>query len=146
MYPQRLASTGIGRDDRPPVARREVEDTVHHERRVFILDFQPAAEIVALPRPCKLEVLDVVRVDLVQRRVPRVSAVATDPPPLAIYRRAFLRGDTHSDRKDQDREDQHPRLPNPLSYHVVSPCKSGSTILRVSAEVKIRKPQRHGDT
>src|SRR5206468_6565942 len=85
-----------------------------------IFDFQPAAEIITLPCPRNLEVLDVPGIDLIQRRVPRVAAVATNPAPFAIRRSALLAGCASNPKQRGGGNHSRPQSKQ-FSRHIFSP-------------------------
>ena len=79
--PQRLAAAGVDRNDIARRARRRVQHAVDHQRRRLALHLRRRAEVAAVPTPRDLQILDVLRVDLIERRVVlRREAAAVDGP------------------------------------------------------------------
>ena len=81
--PQQLARAGVERRHRAARAGRRVDDAVHHQRRRLELVLGDRAEIVRLEPPGDLQLVEVPRVDLVERGVARMAEVAAVRRPLA---------------------------------------------------------------
>jgi hypothetical protein len=84
--PAQLAGFRVERDDGAARAGGGVERAADHERRPFELELGAAAEIVRLESPRDLETAEVVRGDLIERRVARAARVAGVVRPLAVLR------------------------------------------------------------
>src|SRR5438094_789647 len=72
-----------GRNAGATITCREVQNTIHEERRRFAPEFT-SAEIVGLPGPCDFQVLHIVAVDLIQRRIAGAAQFTTIGAPLSI--------------------------------------------------------------
>src|SRR6185295_1915174 len=68
VRPQQLAGLAVERDDRSSRAAGRVEDAVDRQRRALQLVFGPRTEDIGLEPPRHLEILEVRRVDLGERR------------------------------------------------------------------------------
>src|SRR5262245_58458653 len=82
--PYCLAGPPIRGDNRPAAAGSKVEHAVHHQRRGFALVFRLRPEIVGLPRPCDFEILHIVSIDLIERRITRAAFFTAINSPLSI--------------------------------------------------------------
>ena len=89
--PELFTGCGVERNDGTTAARRRIEDPVGDERRRLELKLGPRSQIVGLEPPRDFERAEVLRVDLIERRVTRVSEIAAVGPPLAVGG-AALRG------------------------------------------------------
>ena len=89
VHPEQLARRRIERDDRSPRSCRGVDDAVRHQRRALQLKFGPRSQVLGLEPPGDLEVVEVARVDLIERRVPGVAEVSAVGPPFALRRSAL---------------------------------------------------------
>ena len=100
VHPQQLAGCRVERDDGPPRAGGRVDDAVDHQRRRFELVLGPRTEAVGLEPPRDLELAEVVGVDLIERRIPRVAEVGAVGRPLAVFRaRLAGNGERHPDQQ-----------------------------------------------
>ncbi|PYS16944.1 MAG: hypothetical protein DMG15_00780 [Acidobacteria bacterium] len=128
--PQRFASARIRRDDRAAVSDREIQDTVDHDRSGFGFVLGSRAEIVGSPDPCNLEVLHVVPINGVDRRISGAAGVAAVNTPFPILR-ALLRDNGHR-QQQRDREKHQQVWLNQLSRHLTSPSSASmSTVAAV---------------
>ena len=84
VHPQQLAGGRVECDDGPPGAGGRVDDAVDHQRRRFELVLGSWAQVVGLEPPGDIEFAEVARVDLIERRIPRVAQVGAVGRPLAI--------------------------------------------------------------
>ena len=92
--PQRFAGGGVGGDDGTPLPGGEIEHAVHHDRRRLGRHrLGGRAEVVELPRPRDLQVLDVVASDLIEWRVPGAPLVVAVAAPFS------RRVERHSDHR-----------------------------------------------
>ena len=120
--PQRLAAAGVDRDDVARRARRRVQHAVDHQRRRLALQLRRRAEVAAVPTPRDLQVFDVLRVDLIERRVVlRREAAAVDGP---LDRAAFLRRRAAEQRRSR-------RTPHSAAATRVLACCTNSPGLRM---------------
>ena len=99
LFPNRPAGFAVDRDHQAVRVLR-VEHSVDHDRRRPQVGGRPQVgerlhELVADrgPSPDDLQVLDVVAVDLIERRVPGVALVAAEVPPLGSGRLRLGRSD-----------------------------------------------------
>ena len=107
VRPDRLARRRLQRDDIPPLPRHGVEEPVHVDGRRAGDPEGEGPEVVAPPDPGDLEVLEVLRRDLVEPGVARVPRVPSDVSPLAGRRPPVLRPERRAEeccRSDRDRE------------------------------------------
>ena len=102
VHPERLAGGRVDGDDVTPGAGGEVQHAADHQRRDFPVVVGRGAEVVGLPAPDDLELLDVLRVDLVQRRVLGVALIAAVVAPFAL-RGALLRVEVPGEGEQQSR-------------------------------------------
>ena len=102
VHPERLAGGRVDGDDVAPRAGGEVQHAADHQRRDFPVVVGRRAEVVRLPPPDDLELLDVLRVDLVERRVLGVARIAAVVAPFAL-RRALLRVEAAGEGEQQGR-------------------------------------------
>ena len=79
----------------------EYSTPLDHQRRRLEVELRPRAERVGLEPPGDFELVEVVRVDLIERRVARVAEIAAVGPPLAV-RRAVLRKRSDDERRTRD--------------------------------------------
>ena len=84
MHPQQLAALRIERDDRSASAAGRVEHAADHQRRAFELVFGPRPEAVGLEAPRDFELVEVARVDLIERRVLRAAKIGGVVRPLTV--------------------------------------------------------------
>ena len=89
--PQRLAGGGVGRDHGAPGAGGEEQLAARHQRSHFPGRLRRGAHVLGLPAPDHLQILDVVRVDLIERRIPGAAGVASVHAPLAGGGSSLLR-------------------------------------------------------
>src|SRR5438093_7366601 len=105
IHPERIARPCIRSDHSAVIARGEIENAVDVEWSRLALKLSPA-EIIRLPRPGDFEVLHIVAVDLIQRRIARTAQFASVRSPLSILR-AVLRqrwqGPDHTHDKQSNR-------------------------------------------
>ena len=85
VRPDQLARFAVERDDRPPRSRRRVEHASDRERRPFELELGTRAEVVGLEPPGDLQLVEVRRVDLIERRVLRPVHVGGVMRPVAVF-------------------------------------------------------------
>ena len=84
--PDRLSGVGIDRHNVPALTGHADQLAVHIQRcgtRVHAREFGP------VPRPGQLEIGEVLRIDLVERRVPLARRVARDVPPIPFVLRSL---------------------------------------------------------
>src|SRR5215472_385490 len=99
VNPEQLSRFRIECDDRPPRARRRVENTIHHQWRAFEFVFRTITEIVRLDAPGDLKIAEIGSVDLVKRPIPRARNVGGVRWPLGVLRVILC----PSHRRDQAR-------------------------------------------
>src|SRR5688500_18839440 len=84
IRPQGFAGRGVCRDNVSPGTGSEIEHAVDHQRRRLGGDrFSSCSVVVETPRPGDLQVLYVVPVDLIQRRIASSAVVAAVGAPLS---------------------------------------------------------------
>src|SRR5579871_2481710 len=111
MHPQRLAARSVNCDHIASGTRRDVEDAIDHEGRSFVIEIRVISKILGLPLPGDLEVLDVIAVDLIERRILSALRVATVIAPFHHLARAgsglcaclLLRSGAKLERKHKQR-------------------------------------------
>jgi hypothetical protein len=86
VHPQKLAGGRIERHNRTPRAGCCVEDAVRHERRALEVELGTRAEVLRLEPPGDLEILEIARRDLIERRVAAVAQVGAVRAPFAFRR------------------------------------------------------------
>ena len=104
VHPQQFASCGVERHDRSPRARRRIDNAVRHQGRRFIIEFRTGAQRIGLEAPRHLQLVEVVLIDLVERRVLGVGEVTAPGSPFAGLR-ASLPGKTSGRDGEHDCED-----------------------------------------
>ena len=86
VHPEHLAGRCVERDGGAPCAGGGVDDAVHHQRRPLVVELGPRAERVGLEAPRDLELVEVLRGDLIERRVARARKVAAIGGPFGPLR------------------------------------------------------------
>src|SRR6185369_6016225 len=94
----------IERDDGTPRTGGAVEDAVHHQRRGLVVELGTRAERLGLESPGHLELAEVAGVDLIERRVARVSQIAAIRPPLAAGRAGLSGGRSRDRGQDKNKK------------------------------------------
>src|SRR5207253_2419459 len=84
VCPHQLTCGCIECDNGTPRSRSRVHNAVDHQRRSFELILRPRAEIVGFKGPGDSKFVEIRSVDLVQRRVMRVSKISAVCLPLSI--------------------------------------------------------------
>src|SRR5262245_8124039 len=87
MDPALRTGGSVERDDGAARAGGRVQHTANHQRRALELELWPRSERIRLEAPGNLERVEVARSDLIERRVPRSSRIASVARPLALGRR-----------------------------------------------------------
>ena len=82
--PERFASARVGRDNETPLVHGEIQDTIDHQWRGLAAGLRVGQQAVGFPYPCDFQVIDVVRPDLVERRVAGAALIAAVCGPFAI--------------------------------------------------------------
>src|SRR5260370_40253260 len=72
-------------DHRTPRVAGGVDDAVDHEGRSLQLEFGEGSEVIGLKAPGDFELVEVARVDLVERAVASALHVGAVPGPLGIF-------------------------------------------------------------
>ena len=85
-HPQQLSARRIERDDGAAGACLRVHHVVDDDRHRLHVEIGARSEVVGLEAPRDAQVLDVVLVDLVERRVFRASRICRVGTPFAIFR------------------------------------------------------------
>ena len=85
VHPQHLAGAGVERDDRAARAGGRVDDAVDHQRRRLEVELGTRAERVGLEPPRDFELVEVVFVDLIERRIAGAGEIAAVGGPLAGF-------------------------------------------------------------
>src|SRR5262245_20120889 len=108
MDPQQFTTLRVEGNNGSARATRCIEDTANHERRAFQFVLGPGSETVGLEPPRDFELVEVARVDLIERRVLRAAKVTGVVRPLTVAcrrrRRRLTRG---SHRKPQSAEGRY---------------------------------------
>ena len=94
VHPQQFAGRGVERDRRPPRSRGGIQHAVDHQRRSFQLELGTIADALGLEVPRDLELVEVRRVDLIQRPVPRPGKIRAMRRPLGVFE-THLRGEDY---------------------------------------------------
>jgi len=84
VRPDQLPGLRVERDDGAARAGRRIQHAVHHQRRAFQLVFRERAEGVGLEAPRDLQLPEVGRGDLIERRIPRALQIGVVVRPLAV--------------------------------------------------------------
>jgi hypothetical protein len=82
--PQHLARRGVRCHDRASRAGDGVDLAADHQRCGFELIFRTRAQVIGLQPPGDFELAEVTRVDLVERRVPRVGEIRAVCGPFPV--------------------------------------------------------------
>ncbi len=137
--PERFAGCRVDRDDGAPLPGHAVQSAVDVDRSRAEDVVGRGSKVVALPYPGDLELLEVGRVDLVERRVVRTPGVTAPVAPLTVLRAGLLRAkrrdSTEPDRHQTQR--QQPRL---------VPCQSKHAHTHLSVFLEERHVLRGGVT
>ena len=118
MHPEQLARHGVECRHRAPPARRRVHHAVHHERRALEVELGPRTETVGLEGPGQFEIVEVLRRDLIERRVAGTGQVAAVGRPLLVWQR-LLRGRVRR-RHDEHQKHQEPCDTTRSDRHIVN--------------------------
>ena len=86
VHPLELAGRRIQRHDRAPRAAGGIQHAFHHQRRGLKLEFRQRTEMIGLESPGDFELVEVIGVDLIERRVARAPQIAAVGSPLAVGR------------------------------------------------------------
>ena len=100
MRPHQLAGGRIHRHHRATRPGRGVHNTVRHQRRRLQIEFGTRPKVVCFEAPCHLELIEIVGVDLVERRIVRVAEISSVRPPLSVLGSGLPR-DGHSRPQEQ---------------------------------------------
>ena len=111
--PDRLPGGGIDGGHLAGPGRR-IEHAAHHERRRLEVEERPRIGVLGPPAPGHLEIVDVAGVDLIQRGVLGVPAVARVEPPFARRRPRIAR------RRDRPRRESRQARPQVTACRVVN--------------------------
>ena len=84
MHPQQLAGLRVERDGVAMLADGRVEHAVDHQRRGLEVEVGPRAHAVRAEAPGNLQLAEVRRGDLIERRVARDAEIATPVPPSPL--------------------------------------------------------------
>ncbi len=90
--PDQFAGLGVERDHGAPRAGRGVDDAFDHERRAFELVLRARAKIVGLETPGHFELVEVRRVDLIERRIFGAFEIGGVVRPFAVLGGWLTRG------------------------------------------------------
>jgi hypothetical protein len=90
-HPQRLARGRVDRHHGASLTGDGVELVAHLERRGPVDEIGLGAVVGRFPAPCDLELPDVARVDLIQRRIAAAALVPAPVAPLAVLGARTLR-------------------------------------------------------
>src|SRR5262249_1408411 len=147
VRPDELTGFAVERDHRPSRAGSGVEHAMDGERRPFELELGARAEIVGLEAPRHLELVEVARVDLIERRVLRPAEVGGVGDPIPVFRARHAGGlpghvngaarheqpDTGNRQRGSD-EKSHDGLPNAGTIHAKQK-RAGASCARRPSEV-----------
>ena len=86
VHPQQLTGCRIQRHHGPARTGGGINHAVRHERRSFEVEFRTRTKVVGFESPRHLELAEIVRVDLVERRIVRVSKISAVGAPLSVSR------------------------------------------------------------
>src|SRR5581483_5779561 len=119
MHPQELACGGIERHHVATGTRDAVDHTARHERSRFQVELRSWPQAGRVEPPGDLELVKVCSVDLVQRRISRISEVTAIRPPFTVLsaglraqrRCAKPKGKSGDCRRNNSSEVAHQRLP-----------------------------------
>ena len=113
VRPDQFTGASVERDDGSACARGRIEHASDRERSAFELELGARAEVVGLEAPRDLELVEVGRVDLIERRILRAPHVRRVVRPVAVSgarHRAALgrRADGHPDHAGSEHgHDRH---------------------------------------
>src|SRR4029077_14524731 len=125
---------GVERDDGAPRSAGRIDNALDHQRRRLELEFRTRPEAVGLEPPRDLERVEVRGVDLIERRVARVTDVAAVAAPLAVAR-AGLSG------KPRDETDAQARRREDDALHAGYHSMSRPARARGSSSASIHAPR-----
>ena len=122
VHPQQLAGRGVERHHRAARAAGRVEHAADHQRRAFELVFRARAEAVGLEAPGDFELVEVARVDLIERRVPGAAQIGRVVRPLAVLRwtaarRLARRADGRAEQGEDQEQERRARRRSPHESH-----------------------------
>src|SRR5689334_13764250 len=86
MHPEELACYGVQGYDVAARSCNGVDYAAHHERRRFEVVFRSGSQVCRIKTPRNLELVEVRRIDLIERRIFGVAEVAAISRPLAFLR------------------------------------------------------------
>src|ERR1700722_1955995 len=107
VNPQQFAGRGIERNRGAAGSGRGVDDAVHHQRRPFQLELLAVADAIRLEGPRDFELVEIRRVDLIERTVSGAREVRRIARPFAILINARLRGGAQRGQRDHRRHSKH---------------------------------------
>src|SRR5439155_20197857 len=105
---------GYGLHTTPPRPRRRLQPAPGHQRRGFELLPRARAQAVGLERPRDFELAEVGGVDLIERRIARVTQITAVDTPLSVGS-ARLSDHGHGRANDHAR-DKHSGTPQGVPY------------------------------
>jgi hypothetical protein len=118
VCPDQLAGAAVERDHRAARAGGGVEHAADGERRPFQLELRARAEIIGLEAPRDLELVEVRRVDLIERRVFRAVYIRRVVRPVAVLRaRDAGRLTGKLETRNKDKRDERQRRSQGRSCH-----------------------------
>ena len=106
VHPDHLAGCRVECDHGAARAGRGVDDAVDHQRRALEVELGPGSERVGLEAPRDLELVEVVFVDLIERRVACVRQIAAIRGPLTDLRRLTAHPDRGGHGHEHDRNEE----------------------------------------
>src|SRR5262249_28050337 len=84
MHPDQLTSVRFERNNRSARSSSRVEDAINHQRRALQFVFGPSTQVVGLETPRYLELVEIVGVNLIERRIASAGQIAGVVWPIAI--------------------------------------------------------------
>src|SRR5207247_6794672 len=99
------AGRGVERDDGAAAAGCRIQHAVHHQRRRLEVECRARAERVGLEPPGDLEVLEIARGDLIERRGAGAGEIAAVSRPLGVFH-ANSGPDEHADDRQESERSQ----------------------------------------
>ena len=110
VEPQQLAGRPVQGHHIPAAPRGRVEDAIDHERRGLIVEVRERPKVHGTESPRHLEIVEVVAVNLVERRVSRAAKISAIGLPLTVGRARLGRRNRGAARQ---RQHDHQRPANP---------------------------------
>src|SRR5207237_8807183 len=85
-YPERVASHNSDADGSATRTSRRIENATDHQRCDLVIEVRPVSKVIRLPPPGDAQILHVLLVNLIERRVLRTCSIGAVVSPLTASR------------------------------------------------------------